>query len=108
LAYLPLSSQPHPCLFWQNEAQVIEVNIEKVLPDADYFVMGKAGAALPRIVAEIKKIYESGAQTNPPQRPDTCDFSSLEKICHGIKPGTILISLFSNFPIILKGRSKYL
>lgn len=49
-------------------AQVIEINIEKAFPDADYFVMEKAGAALPWIVSEIKKIYESGAWNSSPQR----------------------------------------
>lgn len=40
----------------QNGAQIIEINIEKVFPDADYFIMKKAGIALPMIVEEIKKI----------------------------------------------------
>jgi NAD-dependent deacetylase len=41
----------------QNGARIIEVNIEKAFPEADYFIEEKAGTALPRIVAEIKLIY---------------------------------------------------
>lgn len=50
-----------PFLAKENGAQIIEINIEKAFPNADYLILEKAGAALPRIVAEIKKIYESGA-----------------------------------------------
>jgi len=41
----------------QNGAKIIEVNIERSFPDADYCITEKAGTALPEIVAEIKK-YE--------------------------------------------------
>lgn len=50
-----------PFLAKENGAQIIEINIEKAFPNADYLILEKAGTALPRIVAEIKKIYESGA-----------------------------------------------
>lgn len=46
-----------PCLAKQNGAKIIEVNIERSFPDADYCITEKAGTALPEIVAEIKK-YE--------------------------------------------------
>lgn len=47
-----------PFLAKQNGAQIIEINLEKAFPDADYLILEKAGTALPEIVAEIKKIYE--------------------------------------------------
>lgn len=46
-----------PFLAKQNGAKIIEVNIERSFPDADYCITEKAGTALPEIVAEIKK-YE--------------------------------------------------
>lgn len=45
-----------PFLAKENGAQIIEINIEKAFPDANYFMMEKAGTAIPKIVAEIKKI----------------------------------------------------
>lgn len=45
-----------PFLAKQKGAQIIEINIEKAFPDADYFIMEKAGTFLPMIVEEIKKI----------------------------------------------------
>ena len=45
-----------PSLAKQHGAKVIEVNIEKSFPDADYFVEEKAGTALPIIVSEIEAI----------------------------------------------------
>ena len=46
-----------PFLAKQNGAKIIEINIKNAFPDADYFIIEKAGTALPKIVAEIKK-YE--------------------------------------------------
>jgi NAD-dependent deacetylase len=51
----PAASLPYLAI--QHGAKIIEINIENAFPDADYFIMEKAGTALPRIVAEIKK-YE--------------------------------------------------
>lgn len=48
-----------PFLAKQNGAQIIEINIEKAFPDADYFIMEKAGTSLPMIVKETKKIPNS-------------------------------------------------
>jgi NAD-dependent deacetylase len=45
-----------PFLAKQNGAQIIGINIGKAFPGSDYFIMEKAGMALPKIVAEIKKI----------------------------------------------------
>lgn len=45
-----------PFMAKQNGAQIIEINIEKAFPDANYFMMEKAGTVLPKIVAEIKII----------------------------------------------------
>lgn len=52
-----------PCLAKQNGAKIIEVNIERSFPDADYCITEKAGTALPEIVAEIKK-YEQASHAN--------------------------------------------
>lgn len=49
----PVASLPY--LAKQNGAQIIEINIEKAFPDADYFIMDKAGIALSKIIEEIKK-----------------------------------------------------
>jgi NAD-dependent deacetylase len=46
-AYLPLTAK-------QNNAKVIEINIEKAFREADYFIGEKAGTALPKIVEKIK------------------------------------------------------
>jgi len=51
----PAASLPYLAI--QHGAKIIEINIENAFPDADYFIIEKAGTALPRIVAEIKK-YE--------------------------------------------------
>jgi NAD-dependent deacetylase len=45
-----------PSLAKQSRAQIVEINIERAFPDADYIVMEKAGTALPKIVEEIKMI----------------------------------------------------
>lgn len=45
-----------PFMAKQNGAQIIEINIEKAFPDANYFMMEKAGTVIPKIVAEIKII----------------------------------------------------
>ena len=50
----PAASLPY--LAKQNGAKIIEINIEKAFPDADYFIIEKAGIALPKIVGEIDKI----------------------------------------------------
>ncbi|HLG28920.1 MAG TPA: Sir2 family NAD-dependent protein deacetylase, partial [Candidatus Brocadiales bacterium] len=44
-----------PFLAKQNGAKIIEINIENAFPDADYFIIEKAGTALPKIVAEVNK-----------------------------------------------------
>jgi len=49
----PAASLPY--LAKQNGAKIIEINIEKAFPEADYFIIEKAGTALPRIVAEVNK-----------------------------------------------------
>lgn len=54
-----------PFLAKQNGARIIEINIEKVFPEADYLIMEKAGTALPQIVSEIKKIYKPVAHEYP-------------------------------------------
>jgi NAD-dependent deacetylase len=46
-----------PSLAKHNGAKVVEINIEHAFPEADYYIEEKAGAALPRIVEEIKSIY---------------------------------------------------
>ena len=51
-----------PYLAKQNGAQIIEINIENASPDADYFIMEKAGTAFPKIVAEVRKIYAPGVR----------------------------------------------
>lgn len=50
----PAASLPY--LAKQNGAKIIEINIENAFPDADYFIMEKAGTALPNVVGEIDKI----------------------------------------------------
>ena len=50
----PAASLPY--LAKQNGAMIIEINIENAFPDADYFIIEKAGTALPGIVEEINKI----------------------------------------------------
>jgi len=50
----PAASLPYLAI--QNRAKIIEINIENAFPDADYFIVEKAGTALPMIVAEINKI----------------------------------------------------
>jgi len=50
----PAASLPYLAI--QNGAKIIEINIEKAFPDADYFIIEKAGIALPKIVGEIDKI----------------------------------------------------
>jgi NAD-dependent protein deacetylase/lipoamidase len=45
-----------PVLARQKGAKIVEVNIEPALNCADFFIEEKAGAAMVRIVAEIKKI----------------------------------------------------
>ena len=50
----PAASLPYLAI--QNGAKIIEINIENAFHDADYFIMEKAGTALPKVVAEINKI----------------------------------------------------
>jgi NAD-dependent deacetylase len=45
-----------PSLAKQNGAKIIEINIEKSFPEADYFIEEKAGTALPKLVSEIESI----------------------------------------------------
>lgn len=45
-----------PFMAKQNNAKVIEINIEKAFRVADYFIGEKAGVALPEIVKNIKEI----------------------------------------------------
>lgn len=52
----PAASLPH--LAKQNGAKIIEINIEKAFPDADYFIIEKAGTAIPKIVEEIHKFSQ--------------------------------------------------
>jgi NAD-dependent deacetylase len=47
-ASLPLVAQ-------EQGAAVVEVNIEKAFSSADYFIAGKAGTELPRLVSALKK-----------------------------------------------------
>jgi NAD-dependent deacetylase len=49
----PAASLPHVAK--QGGALVVEINLERALPRADYFLEGKAGALLPLIVSEIIK-----------------------------------------------------
>ncbi|MDO8142789.1 MAG: NAD-dependent deacylase [Candidatus Brocadiales bacterium] len=49
----PAASLPY--LAKENRAKIIEINIEKAFPEADYSIMEKAGTALPKIVDEINK-----------------------------------------------------
>ncbi|HHT9107607.1 MAG TPA: SIR2 family NAD-dependent protein deacylase [Candidatus Wunengus sp. YC63] len=49
----PAASLPYLAI--QNRAKIIEINIENAFPDADYFIIEKAGTALSRIVAEVNK-----------------------------------------------------
>ena len=44
-----------PLIAKENGSQLIEVNIEKSFPVADYFVQEKSGVALPNIVEAIKR-----------------------------------------------------
>jgi NAD-dependent deacetylase len=39
----------------EHGAAIVEVNIERAFSGADYFLQGKAGEMLPRLVAEIRK-----------------------------------------------------
>jgi NAD-dependent deacetylase len=45
-----------PSLAKQHGAKIIEINIEKSFPDADYFIEEKAGTALPNIVSAIEGV----------------------------------------------------
>lgn len=45
-----------PDLARQNQAIIVEVNIQRAFPKVDYFLGEKAGIALPKLVNEIKKI----------------------------------------------------
>lgn len=47
-----------PSLAKQNGARIMEINVEKAFPDADYLIMEKAGTALPQIVAEVKNFLK--------------------------------------------------
>ena len=49
----PAASLPHVAK--QGGAAVVEINLERAFPGADYFLKGKAGALLPLIVSEIIK-----------------------------------------------------
>jgi NAD-dependent deacetylase len=50
----PAASLPYSAK--DRDAKVIEINIEKAFPRADYFIEEKAGIALPRIVKEVGKL----------------------------------------------------
>jgi NAD-dependent deacetylase len=45
-----------PDLASQNQAIIVEINLERAFPKVDYFLGEKAGSALPKLVAEIKKL----------------------------------------------------
>lgn len=45
-----------PVLARQKGAKIVEVNIERAFPGADFFIQEKAAVALARLVEEIKKI----------------------------------------------------
>jgi NAD-dependent deacetylase len=49
----PAASLPHVAK--DHGAAVVEVNVERAFSSADYFLEGKAGAALPMLVSEIGK-----------------------------------------------------
>jgi NAD-dependent deacetylase len=49
----PAASLPHVAK--EHGAAIVEVNIERAFPGADVFLDEKAGIALPKIVAEIRK-----------------------------------------------------
>jgi NAD-dependent deacetylase len=51
----PAASLPH--IAKDHGAAVVEVNIERAFSSADYFLEGKAGAIMPMLVLEIKKIH---------------------------------------------------
>lgn len=50
----PAASLPYSAK--DRDAKIIEINIEKAFPGADYFIEEKAGIALPRIVKEVGKL----------------------------------------------------
>lgn len=50
----PAASLPH--LAQQNGALIVEINIERAFPNADYYIEGKAGVVLPKIVDAIRTI----------------------------------------------------
>ncbi len=49
----PAASLPHVAK--QGGAAIVEINLERAFPEADYFPEGKAGTLLPLIVSEIIK-----------------------------------------------------
>jgi NAD-dependent deacetylase len=51
-----------PSLAKQHGARIIEINIEKSFPDADYFIEEKAGTAIPNIVSAIKRVISNTAE----------------------------------------------
>jgi NAD-dependent deacetylase len=49
----PAASLPHVAK--QGGAAIIEINLERAVPEADYYLEGKAGTLLPLIMSEIIK-----------------------------------------------------
>ena len=45
-----------PLIAKERGSKIIEVNIEKAFPVADYFLQEKSGVALPEIIAEINRM----------------------------------------------------
>ena len=54
----PAASLPYSAR--ESGAKIIEINIEKAFPAANYFIQEKAGVALPRIVQAINNYPRSG------------------------------------------------
>ena len=53
----PAASLPHVAK--DHGAAVVEINVERAFSNSDYFLEGKAGAALPMLVSEIRKSIPS-------------------------------------------------
>ena len=49
----PAASLPHVAK--QGGAAIVEINLERAVPEADYYLEGKAGTLLPLIMSEIIK-----------------------------------------------------
>jgi len=46
-----------PLIAKERGSKIIEVNIEKAFPVADYFLQEKSGVALPKIIAAIRRLH---------------------------------------------------